>query len=1818
MSIPTALTPWPAGHGRRIAGVSSFGFSGTNAHVIVEEFQESAEERGAGRPHHVLALSARSAGALEAIGAAMGSRLASADEPLADICFSANAGRRHFAHRLAVVAGSAAEMSRELPAALSRASHVTGTKIAFLFTGQGSQYAGMGRSLYDAEPVFREAIDQCEALLGDVLGAGRLASVLFSSAEGASIDDTRLAQPAIFAVEYALAELWRSWGVVPHAVMGHSVGEFAAAVVAGALSVDDAIRLIAARGRLMQALPAGGGMAAVMSDAERVGAELRPFAGRLEIAGLNGPAETVIAGDVPALDAALSRFRDLGVDARRLVVSHAFHSRLIEPMLDEFESLAANARYQAPAIPFVSNVSGSVTSSLTAAHWRHHARNRVEFEQGMRALGALGCTSFLEIGPHPTLTRLGQQCLPAPALSWVHSLRRGQDDGRQMATALGQLYTAGASIDWEAVDRPFVRRRVALPTYPFQRERFWVQSPARQGPVPAPGDAAQSAAASFVGRRLRSSVAKDVIYETVLGTRTLPDLDDHRVDGVAMAPAAIFVELALAAAERSGIENVELAEMAFHEPLRFTGDESRTVQTVLSGDGDDVELRIFSAPAGDDEGEWTCHVTARVRGGAGEVPLANADVSTAVEAAGREIAGAEHYETLADRGVELGPRFRAIDRLRVSKNAAVADLSVPDRSQRDRYHVHPALFDAMCHVLGAALLESGVGEDSYLLARIGRVRTFAPVVSGVRCVAWLDSRSAGLLRGSVDALSVDGRLLARCEGVEFRRFRAASAPLPADWLYDVTWKALGPIDVADSRVLAIPVERVAAAAATEVAERGAGSDGVAYGEALDALEALASAYVREALLHLGWRPEQEEVVEAGALRGRLGVVPRHAALFDRMLEILAMDGVLEGQGGHWTVRRTWEAGAAEALRAAIESNHPVAAPELALTVRCGAGLAGALRGETNSLELLFPGGSAALAERVYEHSGASRIFNPAIEKAIGALVAQAPGGRRLRVLEIGAGTGATTARVLPLLPAGRTHYLFTDVSPSFTSRARQKFIDYPFVEYGLLDVSRDPAGQAAPAQGFDLVIASNVLHATPDLRATLRHVRSLVAPGGLVLIVEAVRRLRWLDLTFGMTDGWWVGGREGLRTGHPLLDAGTWVNVLAETGFEASIAVPGPELAGSAWASQSLLMARAPVQAAAASQPGQRGTWLVLSDNGGVGAHVAALAAAAGATCVVATAGGSRPNGLTADPTNAADLDRLLDAVSASGAPLRGIVHAWNLDAPPNEALDVDSLNRAQRLGCTSVLLLVQAMARRALSARLWVVTRSAQAVNDGVASVAQAPVWGFGRVVALEHPGLWGGLIDLDSASTPDADAAAVWAGIDADDNEDQLAVRGGVRYGARLTRARVDTPEPMALRPDGSYLVTGGIGGVGLRVARWLAANGARHITLVSRRALPDRALWSSAERDREAIAGILEIERAGVTVALVSADVASEQQQTALAERFGADLPPLRGVLHLATTHGEAQIADMTPDALDAMLGPKVAGTWLLDRALRRHSPDFFVLFSSTTGLLGSKGLAHYAAANAFLDAFAHHRRQTGGPGVHVLSIDWGAWDVMQAGSADMERMFAHAGLRPMSSQKALRALGALLGLNRPRIVVVAADWGVLRSVFEARRRRPFLEELALPHEGRLTVDQKRNALAAQLASVRDEDRRDVLLAHVRAESAAVLALDPELVDVEQGLFEMGMDSLMSVELKSRLEKSVGKPLPTTLTFNYPSVSALTDFLARELFGGERPAASGPASGRGPSGARRLDRRSVGGAARAASGGKARAVPVGMEGTEFRDNV
>jgi len=482
----------------RRAGVSSFGFGGVNAHIVLEEPPEQVKSQKSKvkskdileRPLHLLTLSAKTQKALEDLVSSYKNFFKIYPElALANVCYTANTGRAHFNHRLGIMASEQKELIEKLFDWKTK-KEVVGVfsgqldggsqspKIAFLFTGQGSQYVNMGRQLYETQPTFRQALDRCDQILQLYLEVPLLKVIYPKDAQKSSVlDQTAYTQPALFAIEYALAKLWESWGIKPKVVMGHSVGEYVAACVAEVFSLEDGLKLIAMRGRLMQQLPSGGEMVSLLASESQVIEAIGEYSSQVTIAAINGPESIVISGESEAIASICSKLESQGVKNKQLKVSHAFHSPLMEPMLVEFETVAKQITYSQPKIPLISNVIGKKVGAeiTTAEYWVRHVREPVRFVQSMKTLDEQRYEVFLEIGPKPILLGMGRQCLPESMGVWLPSLRLGVEEWQQMLSSLGQLYVQGAKVDWSGFDRDYTRQKVALPTYPFQGERYWIE-----------------------------------------------------------------------------------------------------------------------------------------------------------------------------------------------------------------------------------------------------------------------------------------------------------------------------------------------------------------------------------------------------------------------------------------------------------------------------------------------------------------------------------------------------------------------------------------------------------------------------------------------------------------------------------------------------------------------------------------------------------------------------------------------------------------------------------------------------------------------------------------------------------------------------------------------------------------------------------------------------------------------------------------------------------------------------------------------------------------------------------------------------------------------------------------------------------------------------------------------------------------------------------------------------------------------------------------------------------------------------------------------
>jgi len=727
VNIPTELTPWPAGEHKRIAGVSSFGFSGVNAHVVLEEAPVVDNTVGAQyiaplqRPTHILTLSARSENALREMAQKYADHFVGSLD-LADTAFTANTGRANFQYRLGVIATDSAD-AREKLTAFANGEHAPGLvagdvserpKIAFLFTGQGAQYVGMGRQLYDTQPIFRAALDQCDELLRPFLKQPLL-SVLYpdmdtvgahsrAPLQDSLLDDTTYTQPALFALEYALAQLWRSWGVEPSIVMGHSVGEYVAAVVAGLFSLEDGIKLIAERARLMGALPAGGQMAAVFADEQTVKNAIAPFAKQVSIGAINGPDNIVISGAGEAVQQVIANLKAQSIKSRALNVSHAFHSPLMESMLNEFERVAASVTFNPPKIKLISNVTGQAAGKevMTPAYWRRHVREGVRFADGMATLAAQNFNIFVEIGPSPTLIGMGQRCISEENGLWLPSLRKGRDEWGEMLSSLGELFVHGANIDWAGFDHDTPRRKVDVPTYPFQRARYWVETPKRQiswGKQTHP----------LLGARLDlAHLPNTYVWQSQFDMTRLAYLDDHRVQGVPVLPATAYVEMAMKAAiDAFDAWPLVLTEIENKKMMLLPAGVSPTVQVVLAKNADDsLTFTVYSRR--EDHDAWTLNATGKLQRTEDRdisQVLGEIDLQAVMARCGEEMSGEDFYRQMSEKGNQWGSNFQGIERLWRGNGEALSLVRVPAGIENDfhRYQFHPAVSDSCGHVLTATI-----------------------------------------------------------------------------------------------------------------------------------------------------------------------------------------------------------------------------------------------------------------------------------------------------------------------------------------------------------------------------------------------------------------------------------------------------------------------------------------------------------------------------------------------------------------------------------------------------------------------------------------------------------------------------------------------------------------------------------------------------------------------------------------------------------------------------------------------------------------------------------------------------------------------------------------------------------------------------------------------------------------------------------------------------------------------------------------------------------------------------------------------------------
>lgn len=1390
LRVPTALEPFPAADTPRLAGVNSFGFGGANSHVILEEPPATPPaplpSDAAARPWP-LVLSARSENSLRKAARNLAGWIdehmrSNGQEPLLpDLTYTLGARRNHHPYRLTLVTESTGEAIRELTA-FSEAQPVErirtafsprpeqAPRIGFVMSGQGPQWWGMGRELRRREPVFRRALEECAEALAPWTRFSLLEEM--EKDEGASqMSRTEIAQPAIFAMQVALAELWKSWEVTPSAIVGHSVGEIAAACVAGILSLEEAARVIALRSRFMDECARGEGtMLAVAIDEETARAMIVRRDRTVTISAVNGPKSLTLAGRRASLEPMAEELESQGIFARFVRVDHPFHHPLMQPAAEQLEAALADLSPREEAVPFFSTVTGERCrgTDCKAGHWARGVRQPVLFAPAVQAISEQGVDVWLEIGAHPALSLAIRECLAARGASApVIATARREHEHAAMLEAAMDLHRAGVPLDFNGLTP--ARNLLTLPTYPWDHSRWWHESSDWQESRLGPGGR------GLLDMRLSRAVPTWVAR---LDGRHMAFLKDHKVENHVIFPAAAFVDMALEAGTQlfEGRPFV-LEDFEIRRPL-ILPDSPGSVVLELTFDS---ESRTFSIQSRQGSA-WSTHVVGALRGDRTEGDFAS---SVWTAATGLEALDPDgFYAHLHELGLRYGEEFRSVRELAAAGGKSSGRVALAEASARrsDQYPLHPVLLDGALHVFsaGAASLE-GRGSRMKLPVRFARIQFLrSPGASGfVR--AGVTQCSEELVEGDIALYDQSGQPCVLVEG--FRGIslaaarRAGSSGGLRSLIYHVDWQRTSVDPLAPNQPPPLRELHAAASAAREGILAARGRDHLS--EALGAKDDLAASQLAEALSRMG--------ADGRFTEESLRVAPAMRAVFRRLMAGLAARRMLEPDGEGWIPTaefRAAAAGAPGALRQYIVS-HPAYLVEGQLCALTCAELGPILRGEKDAVQILFGGAGAELLEQFYGDGLFSSQWMAAISRAVQVLADSLPEGRGLRILEVGAGTGGLAAFLLPQLERGLHRYVFSDVSQGFFGPAAQKLAAFPEVEFQVYDLERPGGEQGLPEGTFDLVLATNVLHTAADLRAALKHVRDLLAPGGTLIFTDVACSQLWTETIFGLTTGWWRFADRDLRAEQPLLTREQWMPVLTEAGFAEALDIPGT--AGPRGEGQMAILARKPWQESsrepALSGPAEK-SWLIFADAAGLGERLALRLRQAHARCRIVRPGREfteSADDLTVRPHVPGDWPRLLSTCAKEDAPAR-LLWLWGLDDAPDPVL----------LGTDALLHLAQAIEQVSPTAklRLDLVTCGAQPVGSRPVAVHQAPLIGEFRVLLNEHPNISGRAIDLPPEGADDL----LWRELGEAPAERETVLRDGARYAPRITRGLPVIERPLA----------------------------------------------------------------------------------------------------------------------------------------------------------------------------------------------------------------------------------------------------------------------------------------------------------------------------------------------------------------------------------------------------------------------------------------
>jgi phthiocerol/phenolphthiocerol synthesis type-I polyketide synthase C len=1805
----------PASDGKpRMVGASSFGISGTNSHMVLAEHVVSGQDGDAvsedtERPSScLLPLSGYTSEALLRNARNWASILDQnwQAEDVAEICYLSGARRTPLAHRFTAVGRDAAELQTQLEAFIageSSASPEAGVagnspvRVVFVAPGQGSQWDGMARDLLRGNATFRESLTACDRAIAVETGWS-----LIERLEGPDaarfLGEIDFVQPALFAMSVALAAVWRAAGVTPGAVIGHSMGEVAAAYLAGVLTLEDAAAVICRRSRLMRTLCGSGAMASIELTASEVDRWIEPFAGKISIAAENSPGTTVVAGETEAIDQLLEWLELKEIFCRRIKVDVASHSTLVDPILPALAEQLAHLQPMTGTLPFFSTVNGALTdgSALDAKYWVRNLRQPVRLATATAALARDGFTCFIELSPHPILmpalentlrnTATGSDSGPAIALP---SLVRGNPAYPALLRSYGRFWIHGGQLDWATVTgRPAgpVSHRFRLPDYAFERERFWPEE-AESADVQARSGASRLSPL-LLSRTDPSNDLGTSVFTVIADIATLPYLTDHRVGGAIVFPATAHLEAALEAAHSLAPGKfARLANISFPQALYLSETEAQEVQLVtrrIPGKADSFTFALMGRQGGG-EGEWTEHSTGTIHQEetpfAVDSPTEGQQISDSglQDAAVRQGSGEEHYRKARRSGLQYGPAFQLIESFTSGNGSgrpsAQMKVRLSDNVFQKGYFIHPALLDN-CFQAILHLRPEGVGmsaDDVYLPLMLRGLKVFGsssqyPVGRSKRLVteAVFSSMDAGAATMNVELRlrTEDGQMLAVVEAMTVQRVKTRGGEKFADNLFAMIWKPL----------LALPAPTPGGSAGVHwliFAESGPGVDASAsYAAALARRHAsfagrCSLVWQGERFRPLGDGERRLDLLGAdeyelpigdrAALDTLLGLVAAEAGRISDVIDLWTLNGsaadadVLDGILGaqhagakfvptlvQAITRAAWTHPPRLWLATSGTQDLPDAPPSANLAGATVWGLGAALSREHPELR-----------PSLIDFSGVSDRQGPhpeEIESAVRLLMHEhthAEGNAGVIEDRVALRGGQAFAERLVPCPV---HEQEQELRPLASGEAYRVETERP----GSLDQLQLRAiTTAAPAEGeVTIEIACAGLNFI-DVTKAMGIYPGLDPKAPVQMGNECSGRI----LAVGA-------GVEGLRIGDEvvaLTPSPTRVGLLASrANVPAALTMRRParlSLAEVASLPLAYLTAHYSLNELGRMR---RGEWVLIhAGAGGVGLAAASIALAQRAR-VIATASSPEKHAFLYEwgvehvlPSRSLDFaEGVMEITGGRGVDivlnsLTGDFITKSLDvlAPYGRFIEIGKrdIYADKRVGL------------RAFRNNI------AYFAVDLAALIEEKPEYAaemLREVMEAVETGRWAVLPVTDFPAENPAEAFHFMA---QGRHIGKLVLQfENIAGEMRVLPPRLAGSQTL-FRKDAAYVITGGLGGVGAAVAEWMAANGAGHLVLVSRRA--------AGVQEKELFEHIRAL---GAVVEHHRTDLLDLPAVEKLMAELASTMPPVRGIMHAAAVIDDALVNDLTPDRFDAVYGPKIRGTWHMHQATSELSLDFFVMFSSIASIFPQPGHGSYSAANSFLDAFAGYRR---GLGLPASSINWAGWLRLglarEMGTTRTLDVYDVEGFGNFERDQALQTLGEALRANPVQALAARLDMETLASTQE---KVPSLLRELLSDRGQkgarqnATGGSEHPALEEVVAAATYGEKLLRIEALLRTETSRVLKLAPDRIAANQLFGQMGVDSLMALEFIRRVNSALGLALAATAVFNYPTIHALAVQVAKRL--------------------------------------------------------